>query len=92
MVFFLAALKMWMDQNFPDGVMRKLHIHGNKQQVEAATAEVEFLMKSAPVNTPRPGKMGPKVRKRKYHMFLYGFCLSVITSNQPLYSFCAAYE
>ncbi|CAN0491869.1 unnamed protein product, partial [Ectocarpus sp. 12 AP-2014] len=51
---------MWMDQNFPDGVMRKLHIHGNTQQVEAAIAEVEFLMKSAPVNTPRPGKMGPK--------------------------------
>ncbi|CAN0274601.1 unnamed protein product, partial [Ectocarpus sp. 4 AP-2014] len=50
---------MWMDQNFPDGVMRKLHIHGNKQQVEAAIAEVEFLMKSAPVNTPRPAMMGP---------------------------------
>lgn len=67
-----------MDQNFPDGVMRKLHIHGNKQQVEAAIAEVEFLMKSAPVNSPRPGKTGPevgKVGKRRYlNMFVRFIC------------------
>lgn len=47
---------MWMDQNFPAGEMRKLHIHGNKTQVDAAIKEVEFLMNSAPVNNARPGK------------------------------------
>lgn len=51
-----------MDQNFPDGEMRKLHIHGNKAQVEAAIREVEFLMNSAPVNNSRPGK-GSEVRE-----------------------------
>lgn len=50
---------MWVDQNFPAGEMRKLHIHGNKAQVEAAKAEVEYLMNSAPVNNARAptGKM-----------------------------------
>lgn len=52
---------MWMDQNFPAGEMRKLHIHGNKAQVEAAIQEVEFLMNSAPVNNSRSGK-GVEVR------------------------------
>lgn len=52
---------MWIDQSFPDGEMRKLHIHGNKAQVEAATKEVEFLMDSAPGNNARFAK-GAEVR------------------------------
>lgn len=52
---------MWMDQNFPAGEMRKLHIHGSKAQVAAAIQEVEDLMNAAPVNIVRPGKMSPEV-------------------------------
>lgn len=47
---------MWMDQNFPAGEMRKLHIHGSKAHVEAARNEVEYLMGSVPVNNARPAK------------------------------------
>lgn len=58
---------MWMDQNFPAGEMRKLHIHGSKTQVEAAVREVEQLIASAPVNgaNRQQGKMTPEVRRRE---------------------------
>lgn len=53
---------MWVDQNFPPGEMRKLHIHGSKAQVRAATKEVEALINSAPVNNARPAK-GSEVKR-----------------------------
>lgn len=59
--FPLCLRQMWVDQNFPAGEMRKLHIHGNKTQVEAAMREVEELIRTAPVNAMRPGKMSPEV-------------------------------
>ena len=44
---------MWIDQNFPNGHARKLHIYGKSSEVEAAVAEVEYLIKSAPINNAR---------------------------------------
>lgn len=41
---------MWIDQNFPDGEMRKLHIHGSKAEVDDAVYQVTALMDSAPAN------------------------------------------
>lgn len=66
-LFFLVFFQqMWMDQNFPAGENRKLHIHGSKTQVDAAIREVEALMASAPVNgAGRQGKMTPEVREEE---------------------------
>lgn len=55
--------QMWVDQNLPPGEMRKLLINGNKTQVKAAVAKIEFLLDSAPGNYVRPGKTDPEVRK-----------------------------
>lgn len=52
---------MWVDQDFPDGEMRKLHIHGNASQVEAAIREVKIHMSRAPIDNSRPEK-GSEVR------------------------------
>lgn len=58
--FSFLWFQMWIDQNFPEGEPRKLHIHGNKQQVEAAKAEVKHIMENAPANRP-PARVSPAV-------------------------------
>ncbi|CAN0394896.1 unnamed protein product, partial [Ascophyllum nodosum] len=44
---------MWIDQSFPNGHARKLHIYGKSSEVEAAVVEVEYLIKSAPITNAR---------------------------------------
>ena len=44
---------MWIDQSFPNGHARKLHIYGKSSEVEAAVVEVEYLIKSAPTTNAR---------------------------------------